>query len=463
MNNTFENISKFSIGTETSNSMHSSKSIKQNGGYFFNFNNPGQLTVACMDALNEGNLFGVQFSFKSASKQRIKIDLAYSTDSNNKQNILQTLIFKAGIDPRFKKVMNNVISTCDLSSSVNAQDALGNTALHYALQQHPNDINVLIKLIEKGGDISIKNNEGFKIVQETRDEQNDYDVLPNDYVNCGTKLLSETERPGLVEKRVKYLIKFITTQGYETDQENTEFYTNTPDAQQPSQQQAQQPSQQQAQQPSQPDSVDQVTNMLDAFNNSKQAPQGGGNNDSIDFMHDIMTKFNGGKTLDGGNGIISGKRRVNTYSEFSEMYGGKGDSDSDSNTSSNSDSSGVMKLIKNKTSELHDETIKKIIEIMNVDESVARNYKAALYKKIKEEKPELNGFDRAVEMLKSATKSNLKSINIAKVTENINAHLRDKQTSSSNSSNASTSSSEQIKPAKPKAKASKTKAKTSKK
>ena len=59
----------------------------------------------------------------------------------------------------------------------------------------------------------------------------------------------------------------------------------------------------------------------------------------------------------------------------------------------------------------------------------SRNYKAAIYKIIKDKNPLLNNFDRAVEMEKSITLETLKSINIEKVSKEIEKHLSEKSVS----------------------------------
>ena len=67
----------------------------------------------------------------------------------------------------------------------------------------------------------------------------------------------------------------------------------------------------------------------------------------------------------------------------------------------------------------------------------ARNYKAAIYKMVKEKNPLLNNFDRAVEMEKSITKEILKSIDIDKVTKEIEQYKSDKVKTDTKSSTKS--------------------------
>lgn len=103
-------------------------------------------------------------------------------------------------------------------------------------------------------------------------------------------------------------------------------------------------------------------------------------------------------------------------------------------------------LYRNHVDELHQETIKQIKEVMNVDEIKARCYKAYLYKEVKNEHPELNGYDRATEMLKQVKKEVLKSVDIETLCAEIEKHLdENKKNKSKKVESISSSSPEQIK------------------
>jgi hypothetical protein len=81
---------------------------------------------------------------------------------------------------------------------------------------------------------------------------------------------------------------------------------------------------------------------------------------------------------------------------------------------------------------LHQDTIKKIMKDMKVEEIEAKVIKAILYKHIKETMPELNNLDRAKELLKNATKKMLKELEdrIKKQGPEIRKHLEEKLTKS---------------------------------
>jgi ankyrin repeat protein len=87
----------------------------------------------------------------------------------------------------------------------------------------------------------------------------------------------------------------------------------------------------------------------------------------------------------------------------------------------------LSRQFKSQVDKIHERTIEKIKEIMDVDSDIARNYKAVLYRKIKEEHPELGGYERALEMERLATKENLDKIDINKVTQEIKEYLEKKK------------------------------------
>lgn len=73
----------------------------------------------------------------------------------------------------------------------------------------------------------------------------------------------------------------------------------------------------------------------------------------------------------------------------------------------------LSRLINNQSSEIHERVVKKIMELMKVDEQVARDYKAALWRKVKEAHPDMkSNLDLSVEMEKLALKKNLKDVDL---------------------------------------------------
>lgn len=92
-----------------------------------------------------------------------------------------------------------------------------------------------------------------------------------------------------------------------------------------------------------------------------------------------------------------------------------------------SEARSLSRQIKSQVDQIHERTIEKIKAIMNVDTDIAKNYKAALYRRVREEHPELGGYERALEMERLATKENLEKIDIDKVTQEIKEYLEKKK------------------------------------
>lgn len=80
--------------------------------------------------------------------------------------------------------------------------------------------------------------------------------------------------------------------------------------------------------------------------------------------------------------------------------------------SSDSNNNELSRLINNQATAIHERTVKKIMEILGIDENDAQIYKAALYESVKNDSPELNNYDRAVEMEKRANVDTLKRIDL---------------------------------------------------
>ena len=70
----------------------------------------------------------------------------------------------------------------------------------------------------------------------------------------------------------------------------------------------------------------------------------------------------------------------------------------------------LSRLIVKQSTEIHKRVVKKVMELLKLNEEESRPYKAYLYNKVKKDKPELNNLDRSIEMEKLATEDFLKSI-----------------------------------------------------
>ena len=128
----------------------------------------------------------------------------------------------------------------------------------------------------------------------------------------------------------------------------------------------------------------------------------------------------------GSHSVVVGQRFLNKAPEYSSISGGSSDRKKKKkkrvtkkkskrslkrSTERKSESRGSFELGRI-TDDIHERTIETIKSLMGVDEETAKAYKSILYYKVKEEHPEMSGYERAVEMEKLATKAVLKEIDI---------------------------------------------------
>jgi len=144
---------------------------------------------------------------------------------------------------------------------------------------------------------------------------------------------------------------------------------------------------------------------------------------SSDFINNLLGQYKNKQT--GGKSIVTGKRTAITASDIEDdddddeeevMEGGKYADESESTRSALAE---ISRAVASKTDEIHERTIKRIMEIMGVNEEDAKIYKSVIYFKVKTEHPELTSYDRAIEMEKLASKDELSSINFQAEKEKI--------------------------------------------
>jgi hypothetical protein len=335
---------------------------------------------------------------------------SYDAQDRTGKTVLHYLVIFSTYNRDVARTLANILDKSDVSSAVNITDNKGNTAAHYAADLGNN---VLVDALKaKGADLSIKNNDGFFIGTDTEQDTERVYTKPvtrsstlsktrhsatspskNIFIPCGSA--SETDN---LEKQLDNIVKMFvrTPADSTTDTMNLNMTTKTDM------------------------SIKRDTNDVSTDDVNTD-----------EFIQNVLKKFKSVSTsgmpqLGGGSGkAVKGSRKINTYSEIS--FGGV----SDSGPSSVSE---VARMIKNQATDVHERVIKKIMALMKVDEKVARNYKAALYKMVKEKHPELSNYDRSVEMEKLATEKELKKIDIDKVTKEIELHISEREKTRSENS-----------------------------
>ena len=119
------------------------------------------------------------------------------------------------------------------------------------------------------------------------------------------------------------------------------------------------------------------------------------------------------KQMGGGRNVVRGSRMLKNYN----MYGGDFDEYDFAGGAKNrnSEASELSRAVDNQANKIHSDTIKKIQEILDVDEQTARAYKSKLWSMVIKNNPDLNNLDKSVEMLKLATKDVLRDIDSGEI------------------------------------------------
>jgi hypothetical protein len=146
--------------------------------------------------------------------------------------------------------------------------------------------------------------------------------------------------------------------------------------------------------------------------NKQQSIVGGANETelSYSFGNQLLTENitdMDSNMIGGGKQIRRGTRMIKLLDSEVFSEGAKGDRRSRPRE--------LSRLINNQATEIHNEVIKIIMKLMNVEEDIAKSYKAALWRMVKEKFPDIkSNLDKSVEMKKLATKKVLKTIDIDK-------------------------------------------------
>jgi hypothetical protein len=333
---------------------------------------------------------------------------SFDAQDRTGKTVLHYLVIFSTYNRDVARTLANILDNSDLSSAINVTDNKGNTAAHYAADLGNS---VLVEALKrKGANLSIRNNDGYYVGTDTEQDtervytvpvvrSSDLPLVRRDmsskdlFVPCGS--VSETDN---LEKKLDNIVKMFVRTPIDTATDTMNL------------------------------------NMSTKTDMSIKRDAGDVSTDDVDtdaFIQNVLKKFKTASTtgmpqLGGGSGkSVKGSRKINTYSEIS--FGGASESD-------HSSVSEVARMIKRQATDVHERVIKKIMDIMRVNEKVARNYKAALYKMIKDKHPELSNYDRSVEMEKLATEKELKKIDIDKVTKEIEMHISEREKTRSENS-----------------------------
>jgi hypothetical protein len=321
-------------------------------------------------------------------------------DSNG-QTILHMLINNLVTGTNVNKselIIDAIIARSDVKDIINIQDVNGNAPLHLAVIAGQDVL--CDKLIKAGANPLLKNNAGLYVESETETAPVQQETVPvqqepsTESVFISKKELTES-KPNASDKEQCFLNKLLNT------------ITN---------------------------SVKQVvtTSEPEGLTQMETTELKGGNNyseyseliNTSEFINDFVSKYQ-----KGGKGKSKKKsRKLNTNSQLklessmemprlSQTSALNIESEVSEKPESVTEMSELSRMINNQATEIHERSVKKIVEILGVTEQEARTIKAFIYNEVKSQHPELNNFDRAVEMEKRITKDNLESIDKKKLKE----------------------------------------------
>ena len=384
-------------------------------------------------------------------------------------------------------------SKSKIKKALNCKDKLGNTPLHYATDL---GFNNLVKLyIDNGADSSIRNNKGEYVVEDTKSDKIPVDVSIIIASPQSDERLIDENNPILVptNDNTQMLGLFSDTATFNTihfldeiekeikNKYNTQNTQNTQNLQNIIPEKkidnvvvVDTPITEDTDTIATEAIIQEIINKTKKTEpeNIKKEIQEETEEDMIRYMRGgtkKKSKKSNKKQSNKKQGrLISGERKITTYSEISTSESGlkkidnsdiflKSEKSHKSHKSHkskkshkseeytitlqeavNSDDSNISDIarqLNRQSSDIHERVVLKIIELLKLDKNKesdmqkARNYKAAIYRTVKEKNPLLNNFDRAVEMEKSVTLETLKSINIDKVSQEIQKHISEKQSS----------------------------------
>lgn len=398
-NDNLDNID-LTVGTETV----SNTSEVQQGGFFWSHDGSTDNDKKALIAANEKKWEVVQFMIEQ------NMITNYGKQDNDGLTLLHHIANDRNFpDANMKLIQDKILSRQDVNSFINIQDNKGNTPLHLAVGAGNHGF--AEQLIKAGAKKDIKNKEGLYIETET-----EYRISSERKV--APTFSTDIDDVNLKEK-IRDVIRdlFMRSKSTPVESESTiGFKTDTIDIKESSVSEIE-PYMTQKTGNIKEQSTEDFINMLMELDkkNKLEEPNkeflGGekyndnDNKDTEALINKLINKYLGNDmnitNQLGGKYIKTGQRKLFTY------HGGL--------KKKKSRSDELSRLINNQANEIHKRVTKTIMEIMKVDEETARNYKAALWKKVKEKYPEMkSNLDLSVELEKITTKEELNKIDLEK-------------------------------------------------
>jgi hypothetical protein len=453
-----------SLGTENTSSIGlSALNISQNGldnikNYTQNISN----TVKVFEKINNKDFNDLSQMIDN------NFDIKYVDDKGH--TILHKLAIYYKNIPNKEELLEKILKIKNINTIINNQDKTGNTAIHLGVMNDNHDL--VDKFVSMGGDTTIRNNENFYVStedsnnsqsDESRDnsifiKKNNSDSISRNASNIVSSFIISPTSSGVFMPPQELIVsnkKRFTQQSLGSASPKNLINIRK-----------------QFESQSSPSTTEYIENIVNKYTLNSEKIQKGGNNGELNEInntselirnisikassHLTRSTLSDNLTSQNAGSILMGMRDLNTFSEYNlEQEGGSFVGMRDLNTfdeynqnagyskgsrylkknselldfmseSSRGERSELGRLIARESSDIHDRVVKKIAEILDISEENAKIYKAALYNRVKNEQPELNNFDRAVEMEKLVTKENLEEIDFEKWKNLISSYRKEK-------------------------------------
>lgn len=358
-----------SIGTEIETINLLSSDNQYGGGWLsglFNSSNDYGKTATnfALEAFNEKNPQVACFIMNSSLNKNHKLD--FSNVDSNKRNLIHYMTMYGGSCPDCVSILQKSLKSDDAKQFINHQDIDLNTPAHYAVMSGSTN---MIPLLQTGGaDLSIKNKDGLHISSKNMPVKTDV-VRPEPSKLFINKTNTATDDDNDVVSRLNNIVKLFKNNSKESSALST-IATDTTASYVPK-----------------ANTIPQTASQTMT--------------DHHDVLDSILKDINSQK-----GGKLNGTRKIPTYSntsDLSTLSGNLSDDLLNDYLPDSDDMDNLTRQFKQKSTEAHDRAIIRIKELLGVDEKTAKAYKAIIYNIIKNEHPEMQNYDRAMELEKLAS------------------------------------------------------------
>lgn len=454
-----------SVGTEQD--ISSSSNLIQEGGNFLSFlfgSDAGNYSSKLILDTFETKVVPVGlFVVKHALDNKVKLKLGKQDSSE--RTILHWMVIHSEKIPLAKELLFEVLYTPGASKYINKQDKYGNTVAHYAMQLKMNDVIGL--LVKKGVDLTIENKEGLKIVLEEEYKRSEITIgekvrKPQIFVKKPTRKMANSDFDSEAAQIARKIVDQFVTKTDDLESETLNFDRNAmisqlTDDKPPQQIHASDESLEVLYDIAKSFNKDTTLDSL-MKNIQKSKEQTGGkkvmvgkrkliSNQELSMSGGDSSTSNGEKikkhrrspidsssssssvdpdtSMESDFGVfrekmVNNKKKELLTSDLSDfsLLRKNGDDSSEKTVSSDGglldeldddEIEGLVKLhelerFQNpESTKRHDEAVKRIKDIMKVDDLTAKVYKSLLYKKIRDENKELDNDEMSKELEKQSS------------------------------------------------------------